>query len=78
MINDNSKPLNYYAAMNAVYNAIPQNSIIVNEGANTMDIGRTIFLNKEPRTRLDAGTYGLELLRMSCLKLSLKPDIILL
>ncbi|XP_021951329.1 2-hydroxyacyl-CoA lyase 1 isoform X2 [Folsomia candida] len=57
-IADNSKPLNYYAALNSVYNVIPKNSIIVNEGANTMDIGRSVLLNREPRTRLDAGTYG--------------------
>jgi len=41
-----------------VYDIIPKNSVIVNEGANTMDIGRTVFLSQEPRTRLDAGTYG--------------------
>lgn len=40
-IADNSKPLNYYAALNSVYNVIPKNSIIVNEGANTMDIGNS-------------------------------------
>ena len=28
------------------------------EGANTMDIGRTILQNFFPRRRLDAGTYG--------------------
>lgn len=30
-------------------------SIIVSEGANTMDIGRTILANSLPRHRLDAG-----------------------
>lgn len=30
-------------------------SIIVSEGANTMDIGRTMLLNNLPRHRLDAG-----------------------
>lgn len=30
-------------------------SIIVSEGANTMDIGRTMLLNRLPRHRLDAG-----------------------
>lgn len=33
-------------------------SIIVSEGANTMDIGRTILANRLPRHRLDAGTFG--------------------
>lgn len=32
--------------------------IIVNEGANTMDIGRTMMKNFLPRRRLDAGTFG--------------------
>jgi 2-hydroxyacyl-CoA lyase 1 len=32
--------------------------IICSEGANTMDIGRTILLNNLPRHRLDAGTFG--------------------
>lgn len=32
--------------------------IICSEGANTMDIGRTILLNNFPRHRLDAGTFG--------------------
>lgn len=30
-------------------------SVIVSEGANTMDIGRTMLLNNLPRHRLDAG-----------------------
>ena len=29
--------------------------IIVSEGANTMDIGRTVLLNRLPKHRLDAG-----------------------
>lgn len=32
--------------------------IICSEGANTMDIGRTVLLNDLPRHRLDAGTFG--------------------
>nr|CAD7399098.1 unnamed protein product [Timema cristinae] len=32
--------------------------IIVSEGANTMDIGRSLLLNGLPRHRLDAGTFG--------------------
>jgi hypothetical protein len=30
----------------------------MSEGANTMDIGRTLILNREARTRLDAGSFG--------------------
>jgi 2-hydroxyacyl-CoA lyase 1 len=32
--------------------------IIVSEGSNTMDIGRTILTNDSARQRLDAGTFG--------------------
>ncbi|XP_065202041.1 2-hydroxyacyl-CoA lyase 1 [Planococcus citri] len=58
MIDDLSEPLNYYAALSCVQKNIPKNSIIVSEGANTMDIGRTMLLNELPRHRLDAGTFG--------------------
>ena len=34
-----------------VQSMIPKNSLIVSEGANTMDIGRTILLNHLPRHR---------------------------
>ncbi|GAQ80210.1 2-hydroxyphytanoyl-CoA lyase [Klebsormidium nitens] len=33
--------------------------ILVSEGANTMDVGRTVLNQEEPRTRLDAGTWGI-------------------
>ncbi|KAI8777704.1 2-hydroxyacyl-CoA lyase 1 [Biomphalaria glabrata] len=58
MSNDNSIPLNYYAAFSEVQRAIPKDCIIVNEGSNTMDIGRTMLPNIFPRHRLDAGTFG--------------------
>ncbi|XP_063365572.1 2-hydroxyacyl-CoA lyase 1 [Cydia amplana] len=56
--NDVSTPLNYFAVFKAVQDAIPKDSIIVSEGANTMDIGRGMLLNDLPRHRLDAGTFG--------------------
>ncbi|XP_054714130.1 2-hydroxyacyl-CoA lyase 1-like [Uloborus diversus] len=58
MISDKSLPLNYYAAYQEIQNLIPKDSVIINEGANTMDIGRTMLLNSLPRHRLDAGTFG--------------------
>jgi len=58
MANDDSTPMNYYRAFRDIKAAIPRNAIIVSEGANTMDIGRTQLNNAEPRTRLDAGSYG--------------------
>ncbi|KAF7129199.1 hypothetical protein RHSIM_Rhsim10G0075200 [Rhododendron simsii] len=32
--------------------------IVVSEGANTMDVGRSVLVQTEPRTRLDTGTWG--------------------
>lgn len=55
---DESVPLNYYTVFKCIQNFIPNDCIICSEGANTMDIGRTILLNDLPRHRLDAGTFG--------------------
>lgn len=55
---DEGQPLNYYAALKAVNDSLPEDAIVVSEGANTMDIGRTMLLNTLPRRRLDAGTFG--------------------
>jgi len=55
---DDSSPLNYYRVLKEVRDTLPADTVIVSEGANTMDIGRTVLPNKGARTRLDAGTYG--------------------
>lgn len=55
---DTSVPLNYYTVFKHIQDVIPNDCIICSEGANTMDIGRTILLNDLPRHRLDAGTFG--------------------
>ncbi|XP_037948727.1 2-hydroxyacyl-CoA lyase 1 [Teleopsis dalmanni] len=53
-----SAPLNYYAVFHHLRELIPRDAVIVSEGANTMDIGRSMLLNILPRHRLDAGTFG--------------------
>ncbi|MBQ62757.1 MAG: oxalyl-CoA decarboxylase [Gammaproteobacteria bacterium] len=58
MIDDDSAPTNYYRAFKDISNWLPDDVIIVSEGANTMDIGRTQMPNNSPRSRLDAGSYG--------------------
>ena len=58
MIDDNASPMNYYRAFKDIREWLPDNAIIVSEGANTMDIGRTQMPNNSPRSRLDAGSYG--------------------
>lgn len=55
---DVSEPLNYYAVFHHIQEILPKDCIIVSEGANTMDIGRSILSNDLPRHRLDAGTFG--------------------
>merc|ERR1712157_619437 len=37
---------------------VPRDAIIMNEGSDTMDIGRTVLDNFEPRARLDAASWG--------------------
>jgi len=55
---DTSVPMNYYCALDAINKAIPADALIINEGSNTMDIGRIMLPNILPRHRLDAGTFG--------------------
>lgn len=51
-------PMNYYTVFHHISQLLPRDCIIVSEGANTMDIGRTMLNNYLPRHRLDAGTFG--------------------
>jgi 2-hydroxyacyl-CoA lyase 1 len=55
---DDTEPMGYYRALRAVREAAPRDAIFVCEGANTMDISRTVLPNYEPRHRLDAGSFG--------------------
>ncbi len=38
-----SVPMTYYSSYAVIKKHLPKNTIMVGEGANTMDIGRTIF-----------------------------------
>jgi 2-hydroxyacyl-CoA lyase 1 len=58
MAGDDTEPMNYYRVLRDLREAVPADAIIVSEGANTMDIGRTQLPTYEPRTRVDAGTFG--------------------
>ncbi|XP_069068195.1 2-hydroxyacyl-CoA lyase 1 [Pleurodeles waltl] len=53
-----SLPMSYYTVFRHIKELLPKDCIIVSEGANTMDIGRTVLQNYHPRHRLDAGTFG--------------------
>jgi 2-hydroxyacyl-CoA lyase 1 len=58
MLNDDSEPMGYYRVLRAVRDELPRDAIICSEGANTMDIGRTVLPNYDARQRLDAGSFG--------------------
>ncbi|CAN1227668.1 2-hydroxyacyl-CoA lyase [Linum perenne] len=55
-------PFNFLTPMRIIRDAISGMGspapIVVSEGANTMDVGRSVLVQTEPRTRLDAGTWG--------------------
>jgi 2-hydroxyacyl-CoA lyase 1 len=51
-------PVNYYRAFRDIKDFLQPDDLIIGEGANTMDIGRTQMANVNPRHRLDAGSYG--------------------
>lgn len=44
-------PMNYYTVFHHISQLLPHDCIIVSEGANTMDIGRTMLNNHLPRHR---------------------------
>uniref|UniRef100_A0A8R1YE10 2-hydroxyacyl-CoA lyase n=1 Tax=Pristionchus pacificus TaxID=54126 RepID=A0A8R1YE10_PRIPA len=59
MANQSETPLNYFAAYQPISKWMEDKDVlVVNEGANTMDIGRTMLKSVLPRRRLDAGTFG--------------------
>ena len=51
-------PMTYYSSYEVINRFIPKETILVGEGANTMDIGRTVFEHEFPRRKLDAATFG--------------------
>jgi 2-hydroxyacyl-CoA lyase 1 len=58
MLADDAVPMNYFRVLREIREQVPRDAIICSEGANTMDIGRTVLPNVEARHRLDAGTFG--------------------
>jgi len=58
MLVDDARPMGYYRAFKEIRENIPDDAIIVAEGASTMDISRQVINNQLPRHRLDAGTWG--------------------
>src|SRR5690606_28953494 len=57
---NNSVPMNFHAALGALRTVIKERpeTILVNEGANTLDLARGVIDIYRPRKRLDVGTWG--------------------
>lgn len=51
-------PMNYYRPLKEIDDRLPRDAIFVTEGENTMAIARQVIQSYEPRSRLDAGTWG--------------------
>jgi oxalyl-CoA decarboxylase len=56
----NSSPMDFHSALGALRTIIKERPdiILVNEGANTLDLARGIIDMYQPRKRLDVGTWG--------------------
>ena len=57
----NESPMNFHAALGALKTVIKERpeTMLVNEGANTLDLARGIIDMHLPRKRLDVGTWGI-------------------
>jgi oxalyl-CoA decarboxylase len=57
---NNNIPMDYHGALGALRTIIKErpDTILVNEGANTLDLARGIIDIYKPRKRLDVGTWG--------------------
>jgi len=56
---DDQAVMNYHSAFDEIKRLLPSKDIVfVSEGANTMDIARSMFDVHEPRCRLDAATFA--------------------
>jgi oxalyl-CoA decarboxylase len=57
---NNNSPMDYHGALGALRTVIKErpDAILVNEGANTLDLARGIIDMYQPRKRLDVGTWG--------------------
>jgi len=57
----NAIPMDFHSALGALRKVIKErpDAILVNEGANTLDLARGIIDMYQPRKRLDVGTWGI-------------------
>lgn len=59
-LDQNPSPMNFHSALRAIRDVLKTRPDInvVNEGANTLDFGRSIIDMYQPRKRFDSGTWG--------------------
>jgi oxalyl-CoA decarboxylase len=57
---NNKSPMDYHGALGVLRTIVKErpDAILVNEGANTLDLARGVIDMYEPRKRLDVGTWG--------------------
>jgi oxalyl-CoA decarboxylase len=57
---NNNNPMDYHGALGVLRTIIKErpDAILVNEGANTLDLARGVIDIYQPRKRLDVGTWG--------------------
>jgi len=57
---NNNSPMDYHGALGVLRTIIKErpDAILINEGANTLDLARGIIDMYKPRKRLDVGTWG--------------------
>src|SRR6476660_9831584 len=58
---NNNSPMDYHGALGVLRTVIKErpDAILVNEGANTLDLARGVIDMYQPRKRLDVGTWGI-------------------
>ena len=58
MLNSDFEQIGYYRILKEIRDYMPEDSIIVADGASTMDISRQVIPIHNPRGRIDAGVAG--------------------
>jgi 2-hydroxyacyl-CoA lyase 1 len=58
MLDSEAVPMGYYRIHREVRDFISEDTIVVADGASTMDISRQVVNSYKPRHRIDAGIYG--------------------
>ena len=58
---NNNSPMDYHGALGVLKNIVKErpDALLVNEGANALDLARGIIDMYKPRKRLDVGTWGI-------------------